>query len=243
MRGELGRSASRGIPRLERFVNVFGRTGRPGNDCGSVALRLRRSLVLMKKASVLLPVLLAAAIACGHDGVEKRDQQNYDVVEEGAANGITSTISGPGEVLPPITNTNADTTTAFTIDPNTATGTPAMPPPMASSMPSAVPPAYPVPVSTPPPPKTVVTPPHPAAPVAQTTTHAEEPEPEPAPPATDTSVTPPTDTGAATATTTSAPPKDEAPPQQAQPQPEPKKDEEPEEPPPPPPTATDTRGQ
>lgn len=171
----------------------------------------------MRKAAPLLCLLLA--IACGGDSVTKRDQKDYDVVEEGAANGVTSTISGPGEVLPPATNTNADTTTAFTLDPTATGGVPATPAPMTSAYPSATPNYMP-----------------PTAPRAQPQpAQATRRDPEPAPPATDTSVAPATDTATATATTEK--PKDETPPEQ-----EPQQNTDTEEPQPPP-TQTDTRGQ
>jgi hypothetical protein len=48
------------------------------------------------------------------------DQKQYETVQEGAASGVTATIQGPGETLPPITGTNADTTTAFALNPNAA---------------------------------------------------------------------------------------------------------------------------
>jgi hypothetical protein len=74
--------------------------------------------------SVSLAVLLAA---CGdrNSGVQKNQQQNYDVVQEGSSTAATSTINSPGDTAPPltsstITGTNVDTTTNFTL-PNTVT--------------------------------------------------------------------------------------------------------------------------
>jgi hypothetical protein len=70
--------------------------------------------------------LIFAAASCGRSGKMQRDQQQYDVVQEGSATGVTSTINAPGENPPPpmtsstITGTNVDTTTAFTL-PGTAT--------------------------------------------------------------------------------------------------------------------------
>src|SRR5438093_5425942 len=77
-----------------------------------------------KSALVLLVVFLAG---CGGRSKMKRDQQQYDVVQEGSATGVTSTINAPGETPQPatttaITGTNVDTTTAFTL-PGTATAT------------------------------------------------------------------------------------------------------------------------
>jgi hypothetical protein len=74
--------------------------------------------------SVFLAVLLAG---CGgrNSGVQKNQQQDYDVVQEGSSTGVTSTINSPGDAAPPltsstITGTNVDTTTNFTL-PNTVT--------------------------------------------------------------------------------------------------------------------------
>ncbi|HEX2123696.1 MAG TPA: hypothetical protein VHL59_18850 [Thermoanaerobaculia bacterium] len=101
------------------------------------------------KTKLVILLIVVAATACSRSGV-RRDQQNYEVVQEGQASGVTSTIHGPGETLPPITGTNADTTTAFTLDPNavppagqqpgTIAGT--LPPPSAGMpYPSAPPPS------------------------------------------------------------------------------------------------------
>jgi hypothetical protein len=80
--------------------------------------------------------LLLVLAACGRDGVRHGAQQQYETVQEGQAAGVTSTIQGPGETLPPMTATNADTTSAFTINPALATG-PATPPgTLAGALPS-----------------------------------------------------------------------------------------------------------
>jgi hypothetical protein len=71
--------------------------------------------------------LLLVLAACRRDGVRHGAQQQYETVQEGQAAGVTSTIQGPGETVPPMTATNADTTSAFTINPALATG-PATPP-------------------------------------------------------------------------------------------------------------------
>ena len=65
-----------------------------------------------------IPTLAALALVvfgCSRSGKMQRDQKQYDVVPEGSASGVTSTINGPGETTPPVTDTNADTTTNFTI--------------------------------------------------------------------------------------------------------------------------------
>jgi len=95
---------------------------------------------MKSRFAVLLVVV--SLVACRNDKNLKRGQQNYDVVQEGSAPGVTSTISGPGETLPPatatpLTGTNADTTTSFTL-PETQTDT------IAGTMPP-VPSAAPVP--------------------------------------------------------------------------------------------------
>ncbi|HYS55677.1 MAG TPA: hypothetical protein VER58_18100 [Thermoanaerobaculia bacterium] len=72
-------------------------------------------------------LLVLAAASCSRSGKMQRNQQQYDAVQEGSAQGVTSTISGPGETPQPlttstVTGTNVDTTTAFTV-PGTATTT------------------------------------------------------------------------------------------------------------------------
>ena len=88
------------------------------------SMRPQRAAMYPKIYSVSLAFLLAA---CGdrNSGVQKNQQQNYDVVQEGSSTAATSTINSPGETAPPltsstITGTNVDTTTNFTL-PNTVT--------------------------------------------------------------------------------------------------------------------------
>src|SRR5437763_16711961 len=71
--------------------------------------------------SFLLVVALASA--CGRSQSAQRKDQNYQVVQEGQASGVTSTISGPGETTPPMTNTGVDTTTNLTLDNPSPLGT------------------------------------------------------------------------------------------------------------------------
>src|SRR3954471_9845556 len=72
------------------------------------------------KIERLLWIAVVVGVAChGNDKAVRKDQQ-YDVVQEGQASGVTSTINAPGEaaaVTPPITGTGADTTTAFNSTP------------------------------------------------------------------------------------------------------------------------------
>jgi len=182
----------------------------------------------MKTHLAIALSIATAAIGC-HRGSSsmQREQKNYDVVQEGQASGVTSTISAPGETPPPMTNTSADTTSNFTIAPNVDTsGTaPAMPPPMTS----AVPPLQQ--------PRRIPVPPQP------------QPHHELQPPtATDTmettSTLPPVDTTTATTSTNPPPPKKNKDKQQDQQQPPPDQQQQPpdQQQAPPPPTQTDTRG-
>ena len=82
----------------------------------------------MNPKTFIVLALVAMAIACGRNSsVQRSQQQQYDVVQEGSADGVTSTINAPGETAAPLTSstltdTNVDTTTNFTL-PNTATTT------------------------------------------------------------------------------------------------------------------------
>lgn len=213
----------------------------------------------MKNKLIFPLIFVVFGVACGgDDGARRGSQQSYEVVQEGSASGVTSTIQGPGETLPPLTGTNADTTTAFAIDPNAVAGAPApqqTPGTLAGAMPS-----YPPPMtsSTTRPPVNYTPPAQQAQPVTRMPSYEPRARPEPAyqqpqqqrpvqqepaqqpaaqqPPATDTAVTPP--------------PTSTAPPQQQQPQAKPQQqqeaepeEEEEEAEEPPPPTTTDTRGQ
>ena len=166
----------------------------------------------MTRNGLIAGFAFAALLAgCGRSGVHQK-QHEYEVVQEGSATGVTSTIQGPGETLPPITGTNADTTTAFTINPNTASAPPPLPPlvpaypgapippPMTSATP--IPPPRPRPTQAPPPPAPTQTEParEPAAPPPADTV-----EPTPPPPPTDTTTTPPAEKPP-TQTDTVAPP-------------------------------------
>lgn len=71
----------------------------------------------MTKRSLALIVAFALAACRGQDQA-KRATPNYEVVSEGSASGVTSTINGPGEKPAPVTDTNADTTTNFTLPNN-----------------------------------------------------------------------------------------------------------------------------
>ncbi len=71
----------------------------------------------MTNRSIAL-IVAFALVACRGQDQAKRSTPNYQVVAEGSANGVTSTINGPGEKPAPITDTNANTTTNFTLPNN-----------------------------------------------------------------------------------------------------------------------------
>ena len=152
----------------------------------------------MNPKTFLVLALVAMAVACGRNSsVQRSQQQQYDVVQEGSANGVTSTINAPGETAAPttsstITDTNVDTTTNFTL-PNTATTTSTeQPGTVASTLlqneSGTMPSGY-YPPRTRPRPKAVETPP------ATTTTSTAPPASIEGAPTTDTTAPPPpTDT-------------------------------------------------
>ena len=185
-------------------------------------------------------------VACGGDEARRGDQKAFETVQEGSAAGVTSTIAGPGEALPPITGTNADTTTAFSIDPNVASATPGAVAPssgtLAGTLPSSASPmmgttSYP---RSAPPAMTSSTPArnYPATPQRQPQPRPLETDPPEQPPATDTSAS-----GTAQPQPQQPPPANNTNPPAEQKPPPQQEDEEEEEEPPPPPTTTDTRGQ
>jgi outer membrane biosynthesis protein TonB len=125
-----GRFILRTLRRSTHVVSIFCHLSHPpalcsatcmpsGSDSLAHKVRLPPDKVMSKTRVVFVAVLLAA---CGGDEAElRRDQQDYEVVQEGAGGPVTSTVGAPGEVMPPLTGTNADTTSAFTLP--TATGT------------------------------------------------------------------------------------------------------------------------
>jgi len=176
--------------------------------------------MIENRLKLALAVLVLSAACHRGSTTMQREQKNYQVVPEGQASGVSSTINAPGEVPPPMTNTSADTTSNFTLAPNVdTTGT--APGTIAGTLPPPAP-ANPAPVRTmtpaqPQQSRVVITNTNPQPPPPPRTTKR-PPSDEPAPPSqTDTTstTTEQTDT---TATDDQAPP------------------------PPPPPTQTDTRG-
>lgn len=174
--------------------------------------------MIEKRLKLALAVLVLAAACHRGAATMQREQKNYQVVPEGQASGVSSTINAPGEVPPPMTNTSADTTSNFTLAPNVdTTGT--APGTIAGTLPPPAP-TNPAPVRTmtpaqPQQSRVVITNTNPQpAPPPRT---KRPPSDEPAPPSqTDTTSTS-TEQTDTTATDDQAPP-------------------------PPPPTQTDTRG-
>ncbi|HSP13826.1 MAG TPA: hypothetical protein VLV78_03630 [Thermoanaerobaculia bacterium] len=173
----------------------------------------------MKNPLIYLTIAAVFASCRGGSGsLQRKDQQNYDVVQEGQASGVTSTINVPGEPTPPpvgLTGTNADTTSNFTL-PQVATSTTTTNPPgtLAGTLPQATSGSaaigYPRPSA---PPRPRPTPPSqqpaPQLPATETTPPPLEGNPPPTvtvPPNTDTAPPPPTqtDTQAPPTTTTTS---------------------------------------
>lgn len=215
----------------------------------------------MTRKMILAVTVVAGMVGCGGRGDAKVAQAGYETVQEGSAAGVTSTIHGPGETLPPITGTNADTTTAFTLDPNAAAAAGSVQPAQPSTMAGTLPPPSSAPMTYPgspaPAPVTRTPAPAPSSPSQPRQVYVPQPAPSPAPapqrpaPAPEPAETEPapqqpaegTDTATtqpapppAQPTETAPPPKQEKP-KQEQPKQEqaPPADEEPEEEPPPPP--------
>ncbi|HEX9983629.1 MAG TPA: hypothetical protein VGF69_10220 [Thermoanaerobaculia bacterium] len=86
-------------------------------------------------------VIVAAGCRGNSSDTLNRGQQQYEVVQEGAASGVSSTINGPGELTAPaMTGTNADTTTDFNL-PTTIPSTPGAPQ-QAGTIAGSLPPDY-----------------------------------------------------------------------------------------------------
>jgi len=205
-------------------------------DLARLMRLLSRMFTLRKSRMVVLIAAVIALTGCG-DKFRREKQIDAEVVSESSTSGVTSTILAPGEAPPPLagtaplTGTNADTTTAFTIldsgvppsstvDPGSLAGTLPLP---GSNEPVSRPPVSPTPSPRPPIESTIS--------IERSTPDATA-TPGPPPAATET-VTPPG--------SDSAPPAESAP---VQPAPESEsKEEEPSSepvPPPPPPENTNT---
>lgn len=151
----------------------------------------------MTRTAILLICAVLAA-GCHRSKTARSADQNYQVVEEGQASGVTSTINAPGEAPPALTDTAFDTTTNFTLPDNPAPLGTLPPNTLAGTLPTYTPRPRPV---TPPP----------------MSSGTVQPQPQPQqPPPTDTAVTdevlPPEETpkgeqtDTSTTTTTNAPP-------------------------------------
>ena len=179
----------------------------------------------MKKQIGIGLAAMVLAAAC-HRGAStmQREQKNYDVVSEGQASGVTSTINAPGETPPPLTNTSADTTSNFTLAPNVDTTGTVPQGTIAGTLPSTMP------ATAPPPPRMTAPPPPP--PRIVTSTQPQEPSR-----IIITNTNPQTELP--------PPPKKKKPPEQTETAPPPEQTDTTateDNPPPPPPTQTDTRG-
>ncbi|HEY3056782.1 MAG TPA: hypothetical protein VGK31_12700 [Thermoanaerobaculia bacterium] len=154
---------------------------------------MKKTLIYLASAAVL-----CAACHRSSGSLQRKDQQHYDVVQEGQASGVTSTINAPGETTPPpvsMTGTNYDTTSNFTLPQVSSTDTSTQPPgTIAGTLPSTTGgttmPGYPR--DTPPRPRRV----RPTPPTDTTSTSVEgaPPSTSTVPPTTDTAPPPPTDT-------------------------------------------------
>ena len=178
-----------------------------------------------RQIGISLAVLVLAAACHRGSSTMQREQKSYEVVSEGQANGVTSTINAPGETPPPLTNTSADTTSNFTLAPNVDTTGTVPPGTIAGTMPATGPTTAPMP-RTAQPTRIITTSTQPQQPSRIVITNTKPPER--------------TDT---TATTASQPP---PPPSQTDTTSTEEKHSESDDPqnppPPPPPTQTDTRG-
>lgn len=94
----------------------------------------------MTRKIATLAAIAFLIFGCSRSAKVQRNQQDYQTVQEGSASGVTSTINAPGETTPPLTNTNVDTTTNFTLPTNPA---PLGNDTAGGSMASAMPPSYP----------------------------------------------------------------------------------------------------
>ncbi len=98
----------------------------------------------ISRAGFLVVACIVAAGCRDRASNLQREQQQYDVVQEGAANGTSTALAAPGEAPPTATTstytgmtaTNADTTTAFTLPGTAATTDSAQPGTLGSTLPA-----------------------------------------------------------------------------------------------------------
>ncbi len=166
---------------------------------------------LSNQVLVVLLAVAALSAGCGSpDNDLVRQTEQYQVIDEGAVSGVTSTIHAPGDMVPvpphtpETTETNLDTTTAFTIlDPRVSTAPPegsdpTIPVPAAAppareprEVPSSLRPAAPVATPQPPVPASRATPPRASPTPAPTPTATPAPSPTGTPAATPVPTLPP----------------------------------------------------
>src|SRR5690348_7750853 len=87
----------------------------------------------MKKSIIFITLATLTMVGCGGNGGGlRRDQPQYDAVQEGSASGTSTALTDgqPQQTMPPIamTSTNADTTSAFTLS-SSVPATPGQPAP------------------------------------------------------------------------------------------------------------------
>lgn len=166
----------------------------------------------MKNTLTYLAIAAVVAACHGNSGtLQRKDQQQYEVVQEGQTSGVTSTINAPGETPPPepMTGTNDDTTSTFSLPQVSTTGTQnGQPGTIAGTLPQQAPPP-PRPVR---PPQTAttgtvttITTPTETI-ITNTTAATPRPKPVKKPPKTDTAASPPPATSTVPPGTDTAPP-------------------------------------
>jgi hypothetical protein len=105
---------------------------------GTIGTKAAIEIDQMTQKIATLACTAILVFACSRSGKVQRNQQQYETVQEGSASGVTSTINAPGETTPPLTNTNVDTTTNFTLPNNpNPLGNQSAGGSMASSIPAA----------------------------------------------------------------------------------------------------------
>jgi hypothetical protein len=194
-----------------------------------------KGVMKLRAHYLLLIGVIVLSVSCRRDSVE-RQRLEYEAVEEGVASGVTPALQGPGEVLPPLTGTNYDTTTAFTLDPAAAGAVPVPVPPSGGTIagtlppPDAATPSYPAsaPSSTP----------SPATGTTQPSTTREPVRPAPAQPAPPPAERQPPPPAQPAPEPVPEPPREERPAEPASPPPEEEREPPPEPPPPDEPSRT-----
>ena len=150
-------------------------------------MRPRKQMARLQTRLMPLVFVLAFAVACGRGGSElSREEQQYEVVQEGAASGVTSTIVAGGETPPTMapTGTGADTTTTFTLSSSPTAPSGQVPGNLAGTLPQTTG-GYAYPSGTPDRPRRA-----PVTPAPQPVPVTPQPEPQPVPSPTPTETQP-----------------------------------------------------